>query len=189
MQNEYQNVKVDEYLHSIKIGDTSAIDGLYECTYRPLFTLCYSYMHNIPDSEDVLHDAYLTAVKQIQKYSGTNGFNWLFTITKNTCLNVLKKNKHIIATDFDDEIVTNTFGADPNSQMHIFDESGIFSAAETALNENEFRIVILHAVNGIKFGDIAKGMEKLETTVRWQYNNAIKKVQREYERRNKNGGS
>ncbi|MBQ2988568.1 MAG: sigma-70 family RNA polymerase sigma factor [Clostridia bacterium] len=55
--------------------------------------------------------------------------------------------------------------------------------SEKILSENEFRIVILHAVNDMKFKDIAKILGGLEATVRWQYNNAIKKVKNAYERR------
>ena len=43
--------------------------------------------------------------------------------------------------------------------------------------------MILHAVNDVKFKDIAKIVGGLESTVRWQYNNAMKKVRNAYERR------
>ena len=56
--------------------------------------------------------------------------------------------------------------------------------AKSVLNENELRVVILHAVNGIKFKEIARLTGGLESSVRWQYNNALKKVRNAYERRN-----
>lgn len=182
METEKSIPQADVYLEQIKAGHTDALAGLYTCTQGPLFSLCYSYLHNIPDSEDALHDAYLSVLHHIAAYRGRDGFNWLFTITKNTCLNALKKKSRTIPTDFDDEMVINAVGADPDAETHIFDESGIFATARRALNDNEFRIVILHAVHHIKFGDIARGLGRPEATVRWQYNNAIKKVRQAYER-------
>ena len=34
------------------------------------------------------------------------------------------------------------------------DESGIIAIAKRVLNEKEFRVVVLHAINGMKFKDI-----------------------------------
>ena len=52
------------------------------------------------------------------------------------------------------------------------------------LNEKEFQVVILHAVNGIRFKEIARLTGGLESSVRWQYNNALKKIKKAYEGRN-----
>ena len=180
---EKETYKVDEYLTQIRQGDSSALDPLCEETAKPLYSLCYTYTHNHHDSEDALSETYLTVVRNIDKYRGENGFNWLYTIAKNICLNMLRKNARIVSVDYDDEETVNTLGLGEENAPQIYDESGIIALSEKILNENEFRIVILHAVNDVKFKDIAKIVGGLESTVRWQYNNAIKKVKNAYERR------
>ena len=125
----------------------------------------------------------MTVVRNIDKYRGENGFNWLYTIAKNICLNMLRKNARIVSVDYDDEETVNTLGLGEEDAPHVYDESGIIALSEKVLNENEFRIVLLHAINDVKFKDIAKIVGGLESTVRWQYNNAIKKVKNAYERR------
>lgn len=174
--------KVDEYLIKFKRGDSSVLEPLYEETAKPLYSLCYTYTHNHYDSEDALSETYLTVVRHIEKYRGESGFNWLYTIAKNVCLNMRRKNDRIVSVDFDDEEAVNALGLDSVSAPHIYDESGIIALSEKILSENEFRIVILHAVNDMKFKDIAKILGGLESTVRWQYNNAIRKVKNAYER-------
>ena len=94
-----------------------------------------------------------------------------------------RKNARTVSVDYDDEETINTLGLEDECAPRIHDESGIIALSEKILNENEFRIVILHAVNEVKFKDIAKIVGGLETTVRWQYNNAIKKVRKAYEGR------
>ena len=180
---EKLNKSIRDYFNNKGINGSSALDPLYEETAKPLYSLCYTYMHNHHDSEDALSETYLTVVRNIDKYRGENGFNWLYTIAKNICLNMLRKNSRIVSVDYDDEETVNTLGLGEENAPQIYDESGIIALSEKVLNENEFRIVILHAVNDVKFKDIAKIVGGLENTVRWQYNNAIKKVKNAYERR------
>ena len=180
---EKEKYKVDEYLTKIRQGDSSALDPLYEETAKPLYSLCYTYMRNHHDSEDALSETYLTVVRNIEKYREKNGFNWMYTIAKNICLNMIRKNERTVSVDYNDEETVNTLGLEGEESPRIYDESGIIALSEKILNENEFRIVILHAVNDVKFKDIAKIVGGLESTVRWQYNNAIKKVKNAYEGR------
>ena len=174
--------KVDEYLSRIRQGESSALEPLYEETSKPLYSLCYTYMHNQHDSEEALSEAYLAVVRNIEKFRGKDGFNWLYTITKNICLNILRKKTRTVSTDFNDEESVNVLGLSEQPPP-IYDESGIIALSEKVLSEKEFRILVLHAVNGLKFKEIAGIVGGLESTVRWQYNNSIKKVRTEYERR------
>lgn len=183
MALEIDDKIIDEYLLKIQKGDDGVFALLYECTYKQLYALCYSYFRNRFESEDALHDSYIRIKREIEKFYGKNGFNWIFTITKNTCLNIIKKANRIVYMDFADGQIEKTF-FDKNSSIKIEDESGIIALSKKVLNEAEFRIVILHAVSGIKFKQIAKIMKRAEATVRWQYNNALKKVLREYEKNN-----
>lgn len=173
---------VDEYLTKIRQGESSALEQLYEETSKPLYALCYTYMHNAPDSEEALSETYLLAVRNVKKFRGEKGFNWLYTIAKNVCINMIKKKAKCVYTDFNDEESVTVLGLKAESPP-LYDESGIISVSQKLLSEKEFRILILHAVNGLKFKEIGQIVGGLESTVRWQYNNAIKKVKSEYERR------
>lgn len=175
--------QVDEYLTGIRQGNSSALDRLYDATSKALYTLCYTYMHNRHDSEDALSETYLKVVGNIDKYNGKNGFNWLYTIAKNVCLNTLRKNARLVSVDYNDEETVNTLGLGSQNTLKLQDESGIIALSEKVLNEKEFRIVILHAVNDMKFKEIARLIGGIESTIRWQYNNAVKKVKNAYERR------
>ena len=177
-------IKVDEYLTRLRQGESSALDPLYEATSKQLYSICYSYLHDPHDSADALSDTYLAIVKNIDKYRGESGYNWIYTIAKNTCLNILRSKKKTVSVDFNDEETVNTLHLEHEDAPKTADESGIIALAKSVLNENELRVVILHAVNGIKFKEIARLTGGLESSVRWQYNNALKKVRNAYERRN-----
>ena len=174
---------VDTYLTLLRQGNSSALDLLYEATSKPLYALCYTYMKNQHDSEDALSETYIAVVRSIEKYKGKSGYNWLYTIAKNICLNLLRKKQKEMSVDFHDEETVNVLQLSEENEPRCEDESGIIALSKSILNENEFRVVVMHAVNEMKFAEIAKILGGLESTIRWQYNNAIGKVKKEYERR------
>ena len=184
MSTFIEEKRVDEYLVSLRQGDSSALDCLYEITSKQLYTICFTYLHDPHDSADALSDTYLAIVKNISKFRGENGYNWLYTIAKNICLNMLREKKKTLSVDFNDEETVNVLNLEHEDAPKMNDESGIIAIAKRVLNEKEFRVVVLHAINGMKFKDIAKLTGGIESSVRWQYNNSIKKIKNAYERRN-----
>ena len=96
---------------------------------------------------------------------------------------MIREKKKTVSVDFNDEETVNVLHIEHEDAPKAFDESGIVAIAQRVLNENEFRVVILHAVNGIKFKEIARLTGGLESSVRWQYNNALKKIKNAYEGR------
>ena len=185
MSQFIEEKRVDEYLESLRQGDSSALDQLYEITSKQIYHICYTYLHDPHDSADALSDTYLSIVKSIDKFRGESGYNWIYTISKNICLNMLREKKKTVSVDFNDEETVNVLQLEHEDAPKVFDESGIVAIAKGVLSEKEFRVVILHAVNGMKFKEIAKLTGGLESSVRWTYNNAIKKVKNAYEGRNK----
>ena len=184
MSQFIEEKRVDEYLKGLRQGDSSALDCLYETTSKQLYSVCFTYLHDPHDSADALSETYLAIVKHIEKYRGESGYNWMYTIAKNICLNMLREKKKNVSVDFNDEETVNVLHLEHEDAPKAFDESGIVAIAKRVLNEKEFRVVILHAVNGIKFKDIARLTGGLESSVRWQYNNALKKIRNAYEGRN-----
>ena len=184
MSTFIEEKRVDEYLVSLRQGDSSALDCLYELTSKQIYAICFSYLHDPHDSADALSDTYLSVVKNISKYRGESGYNWMYTIAKNISLNMLRQKKKTVSVDFNDEETVNVLNLEHEEAPRVSDESGIVAIAKHVLNEKEFRVVILHAVNGIKFKEIAKLIGGIESSVRWTYNNALKKIKNAYEGRN-----
>ena len=183
MSTFIEEKRVDEYLNGLRQGNSSALDCLYEITSKQIYSICYTYLHDPHDSADALSETYLAIVKNIDKYRGDNGYNWIYTIAKNISLNILREKKKSVSVDFNDEETVNVLHLEHEDAPRLEDESGIVAIAKRVLNEKEFRVVILHAVNGMKFKDIARATGGIEASVRWQYNNALKKIKNAYEGR------
>lgn len=175
---------VDQYLTELRAGDGRAMEKLYDCVYKPLFALCYGYFHNAHDSEDALQESFLSIKREIGKFNGTNGFNWVYTITKNICLKNIRRDSRSQSVDFTDSLSVDKYYRDESDSAPVaFDETGIIRLSQRVLKSSEYETLVLRAVYGLSFKEIAKMTNKIETTVRWQYHNAITKVRKEYERR------
>lgn len=183
MSDKFSNRDVDRCLAEMRAGSDSAFERLYDLVYKPLFALCFSYFRNQHDSEDALSEAFMTVKREIGRYNGTSGFNWIYTITKNICLKGINRSNRVQAVDFTDSLATDKYFKGEAFEVEAFDESGIITFSRKVLKDNEYEVLIYHAVYGMPFKVIANFMGKIEATVRWEYHNALNKIRKEYKRR------
>lgn len=69
-------------------GEREAFDRLVERYQRDVYRLCYRYVNNHEDANDVAQDAFIRAYKAIGRFRGDSAFStWLYRIAVNACLN------------------------------------------------------------------------------------------------------
>jgi len=77
---------------------------LYEQYQQQMFRVCYRYLGNVHDAEDVMVEAFLkifTKINSIEYRSESAFVNWMKTIMINECLMLLRRNKRIRFVDYD----------------------------------------------------------------------------------------
>jgi RNA polymerase sigma-70 factor (ECF subfamily) len=69
-------------------GEREAFDLLVERYQRPVYRLCYRFVNNHEDANDLAQDVFLKAYKALGGFRGDSSFStWLYRIAVNTCLN------------------------------------------------------------------------------------------------------
>ena len=69
-------------------GEREAFDRLVERYQRDVYRLCYRYVNNHQDANDMAQDVFLKAYRAIGRFRGDSSFStWLYRIAVNTCLN------------------------------------------------------------------------------------------------------
>ena len=69
-------------------GEREAFDRLVERYQREVYRLCYRYVNNHHDANDMAQDVFLKAYRAISKFRGDSSFStWIYRIAVNTCLN------------------------------------------------------------------------------------------------------
>lgn len=163
--------ELDLCLQEVAKGDNAAFEKLYNDTRKGIFAFLYGFCDNYHTAEDLTQTVYLKVKANISKYRpGTDARAWLFQIAKYTALNEIKKIKReVVASDEQ----TQKFEA----RSYELKDSPVFDAINTALDDKERQIVILHVIWGFKHREIADMLSLALGTVLWKYNTAIKKLQ------------
>src|SRR6187549_686932 len=69
-------------------GEREAFDRLVERYQRDVYRLCYRYVNDHQDANDMAQEVFLKAYRAIGRFRGDSSFStWLYRIAVNTCLN------------------------------------------------------------------------------------------------------
>jgi len=69
-------------------GDRQAFDRLVGKYQRDVYRLCYRYVNNHQDANDMAQEVFLKAYRALGRFRGDSSFStWLYRIAVNTCLN------------------------------------------------------------------------------------------------------
>ena len=121
-------------------------------------------------SEDLLQETYakfLTNIKNID--DKVNVLGYLMVMSKNITLDYFKKNNRIETLNEEDISFE-------DNKIH---ETMLVSKIKEILNDNEFKILILHILGELTFNEIKDIVKKTLGTVLWIYNKSLKKVRKE----------
>lgn len=170
--------KIESEIIKMASGDKSALARLYADTYTPVYSYILSFLKNTYDTEDVLHDLYVSVFVNAKSYKpGGKPLAWIFAIARNMSLKKLSERKR--NADFEDEDWEKLLVEDEMS----LEESSAVRMCLTRLSSDEREIVIMHGVAGFMHKEIAKIMSLPLGTVLSKYNRAIKKLRIIYEGR------
>lgn len=164
---------LEKAMRQLRQGDGSALAVIYTDMKNAVFAVCFAIMRDYQLAEDMMQDTFLRLKNRIDLYNeGTNARTWILTLAKNICLNELKRRKREVASDFESLSIADS------GKLRAHDESGVISAVIKNLGPAESKIVLMHTVGGISLKEIAGIFHKPQGTVRWQYNNALKKLRK-----------
>jgi len=97
----YKQQSDDELLNQFIQTANQEFLGLLYSRYIPLvYGLCLKYLQQIEDAEDAVNNIYEELTQKIHNYKIDNFKTWLYSVAKNHCLQILRKEKNIIFEDF-----------------------------------------------------------------------------------------
>ena len=80
----------------IQSSNQELLGQLYS-RYVPLvYGLCLKYLQQIEDAEDAVNNIYEELIRKIPNYRIENFKTWLYSVAKNHCLQILRKEKNLI---------------------------------------------------------------------------------------------
>ena len=153
-------------------GDRDALAELYQRTRAAVCGLALSYLKNAHDAQDLTQDVYVQVWDRAEQYRLTGSpMGWLLAVCRNLCLMRLRREERHAALSEEewDALPARECGLDA-------DERALLQGSLAVLGEEERRIVLLHAVTGLKHREIAALLELPLPTVLSKYHRALKKM-------------
>ena len=164
--------ELQQLLLHIACGERDALAELYQRTRTAVYGLALSYLRNAHDAQDLTQDVYVQVWDCAAQYRPTGSpMGWLLTVCRNLCLmRMRREERHAALSEEEwDAIPAQECGLDA-------DERALLQGALANLNDEERRIVLLHAVTGMKHREIAALLELPLPTVLSKYHRALKKM-------------
>jgi RNA polymerase sigma-70 factor (ECF subfamily) len=154
-------VSDDELLRLIVAGHKQAFIKLYDRYRARLFTYCCRMIGDRERARDALQEAFLKAYQNAAMYQeGTNVGAWLFRLTRNVCIDMLRARKEHESID-EMQLPAREYDADVMLQDALTDEI-------ERLPEIYREAVILRDVQGHTYDEIAKITGTAISTVKFR---------------------
>ena len=146
--------------------DQPTVDDLFNELFRRYQVRVTRWVYRVTrDQEsvaDLVQEVFLRAFRRLSTYRGNSRFStWLYAITRNHCLNSLKKRRtEPVAAG---EIMPDDFPGAQGHDVHLAmerDQSfrNMWSLIQTTLTPKEVRVMALHYGHGLPFALITRQM-------------------------------
>lgn len=164
--------ELERLLSGIAAGRPEDMTELYSRTRTAVYSLALSYLGNAHDAQDITQDTFVQVWERAGQYRPSGSpMGWLLTVCRNLALmRIRRADRH---ADLDDS----GWDAIPAEEKGIsVEERALLQDALSLLDENERRVVMLHAAAGMKHREIASLLEMPLATVLSKYHRALKKL-------------
>lgn len=80
------------WISRIRKGESHYFKPLYDRHHQKIFALCYRFMRNMEDAEDMVQEIFMRMLKKINSFDGRSSFaTWFHRLAVNALINAEKK--------------------------------------------------------------------------------------------------
>lgn len=157
-------------------GEREAFDLLVARYQRPIYRLCYRYVNNHEDANDLAQEAFLKAWRAISRFRGESAFStWLYRIAVNACLSH-RARRRPETSELDEGVVDPRPGAEWVVARE--DEAGRVRAAVSRLPDKQRATLILKLFHELSHEEVASILGSSVGTVKANLFHALANLRR-----------
>jgi RNA polymerase sigma-70 factor, ECF subfamily len=157
-------------------GEREAFDVLVERYQRQVYRLCYRFVNNHEDANDLAQDVFLKAYKSIGGFRGDSSFStWLYRIAVNTCLN-LRSARRPETAELPEGLADGAPSA--SERLERNDEAARVRAAVRRLPEKQRATLILKIYHDLTHEEVAAVLGSTVGTVKANLFHALGNLRR-----------
>lgn len=160
--------ELKELFVEIKHNNKIAFEKLYNRYNKLVYGIAFSILKNKEDSEDVVQTVFSKLyILEKDKLPTDKIGTWLYTVTKNEALLLLRKNNNDVNLDtiYDLE--------DENNEIDKFINKDSYNRLINGLNQKEQEVVSLKILSNFTFKEIGELLGESANTIKWRYYKSI----------------
>jgi RNA polymerase sigma factor (sigma-70 family) len=133
-----------------------AFNDIIHLHYRRLYYIAFRILKNCQEAEDIVQDVFMKMWMMKDKLDNYNDVGALaVTITKNSCIDMFRKWKHIDSKNGDPDTMIQGLSPSPHDQYVNSENAGILNEIIYNLPVNFGEIIRLRDLEGLSYEEIA----------------------------------
>lgn len=171
----------DKTLAKIQSGDRAAFDLLVEEYQSQVINIAYGMLSNREDAYDAAQEVFLRIYKNIGNFRGESALStWIFRITKNVCMDFLRKRRELVSLDADEENAPRQDIPDhrysPEKSVERTELQRLVRQAISQMEEKYRLAITLFDIEGLSYEEIAEILDCPVGTVKSRLSRAREKL-------------
>lgn len=148
-------------VRSVLAGDREAFAALVEQYHRLVCHVAGHYIKNPDEVDDVVQEVFFRSYRALDKYNPEYRFStWLSGITRNHCLDLIRKNSRVTVVDFDECTWLAADRHTPEEAWLEREEREELRDAVEELPEAYREVITLYHGEELSYQDMAERMDK-----------------------------
>ncbi len=169
-----------------RTGDLDAFNALVDLHQRLAYNLCYRMLGSAPAAEDATQDAFLSAYRNLSRFTGAHFRAWLMRIAANACTDELRRRQRRPAISLDaptplaeDPLQIADPASGPEVEALRSEQQAVVQAALLRLPPDQRLAVVMCDMQGFAYEEIAEAMRTSIGTVKSRIARGRGKLRRE----------
>lgn len=160
--------ELEELFIEIKYNNKIAFERLYSKYNKLVYSIAFSILKNKTDSEDIVQIVFTKIyTMNKEKLPREKQTSWLYSLTKNETITLLRKKKNNVNLDSIYEI------EDSDNEINKIIDQIEFNKLISKLNDKEKQVISLKILANFSFEEISKLLDIPIGTVKWRYYKSI----------------
>ena len=166
-------------------GDSLALEKLVSRHFKHVFLFAKTYVKQDQQAEDITQDVFVKVWKNLHKFDTDKKFTtWILQITKNTCIDLLRKNKNLLmAHQLEEETMTDSLEKMEDTKPlpdELYDSQDFEKKLDEVIGTLppiSAQVVRLHLQNDLTFQEISDTLDEPINTIKSRYRRALTSIQ------------
>ena len=170
-------------------GDDRAFSALFRRHHHSVWRLCYRFVYQTGDVEDLVQDVFLRVYRGLDKFEGRSSFTtWLYRVVLSTGQNEIRSRRRrpqADGTELDDLADRLTDGTSAESALIGLLPAEDLARALESLSPDALGVICLRDVEGLPYTEIAERLDIGVSAAKMRVQRARLALQQAYDEANR----